>query len=120
MSTGYSAGMRQDRIIILNRKKAQTSDFGLDGNGIEWEETEPVWADISWTKGMSAQNAGALDVYGIIAVRMNYDAGKSRFITMRSRVKDREGITYQILSETYHADKQGGTIEFRAQAIVDE
>jgi len=112
--------MRKDRIIILNRKKAQTSDFGLDGNGIEWEESEPVWADISWTKSMRAQNAGAFDVYGIIAVRMNYDAGKSRCITMRSRVRDREGTIYQILSDTYHPDKQGNTIEFRAQAVVNE
>ena len=95
MSTGYSAGMRKDRIMILNRKKAQTSDFGIDGNGIEWEECGCVWCDISWTKGMRAQNAGAIDVYGIIAVRMNYDAGKCNCISMRSRVRDNEGITYK-------------------------
>ena len=120
MSTGYSAGMRKDRIMILNRKKAQTSDFGIDGNGIEWEECGCVWCDISWTKGMRAQNAGAIDVYGIIAVRMNYDAGKCNCISMRSRVRDNEGITYQILPETYHPDKQGNTIEFRAQAVINE
>jgi hypothetical protein len=120
MSTGYSAGMRKDRIMILNRKKAQTSDFGIDGNGIGWEESECLWVDVSWTKGMRAQNAGAIDVYGIIAVRMNYDAGMCRGISMRSRVRDREGITYQILPETYHPDIQGNTIEFRAQAIINE
>ena len=42
MSTGYSAGMRQDRIRILNRTKAETSAFGIDGNGIEWEETDQL------------------------------------------------------------------------------
>ncbi len=120
MSTGYSAGMRKDRIVILNRKKAQTSDFGIDGNGIEWEESDFLWADVSWTKGMRAQNAGAIDVYGIIAVRMNYDAGMCRGISMRSRVKDSEGITYQILPETYHPDRQENTIEFRAQAVINE
>ena len=112
--------MRKDRIMILNRKKAQTSDFGIDGNGIEWEESECMWAGISWTKGMRAQNAGAIDVYGIIAVRMNYDAGMCRGISMRSRVKDSEGITYQILPETYHPDRQENTIEFRAQVVIDE
>jgi head-tail adaptor len=120
MSTGYSAGMRKDRIKILNRKKAQTSDFGIDGNGIEWEESECLWVDVSWTKGMRAQNAGAIHVYGIIAVRMNYDAGMCRGISMRSRVRDSEGITYQILPETYHPDRQENTIEFRAQAIINE
>ena len=120
MSTGYSAGMRKDRIKILNRKKAQTSDFGIDGNGIEWEESECMWAGISWTKGMSAQNAGAVDVYGIIAVRMNYDAGMCRGITMRSRIMNSEGIIYQILPETFHPDSQGNTIEFRAQVVIDE
>lgn len=120
MSTGYSAGMRQDRIIILNRTKAETSAFGIDGNGIEWEESDCLWADVSWTKGMRAQNAGAIDVYGIIAVRMNYDAGKCRCITMRSRIKDSEGITYQIIPETFHANRRENTIEFRAQAIIND
>ena len=112
--------MRKDRIMILNRKKAQTSDFGIDGNGIEWEECGCVWCDISSTKGMRAQNAGAIDVYGIIAVRMNYDAGMCRGISMRSRVKDSEGITYQILPETYHPDREENTIEFRAQAVIND
>ena len=112
--------MRKDRIMILNRKKAQTSDFGIDGNGIEWEETDCLWADVSGTKGMRAQNAGAIDVYGIIAVRMNYDAGKCHCISMRSRVRDSEGITYQILPDTYHPDRQENTIEFRAQVVIDE
>ena len=106
--------------MILNRTKAQTSDFGIDGNGIEWEESDCLWVDVSWTKGMRAQNAGAIDVYGIIAVRMNYDAGMCRGISMRSRVKDSEGITYQILPETYHPDRQENTIEFRAQVVIDE
>lgn len=120
MSTGYSAGMRRDRIRILNRTKAETSLYGIDGNGIEWEESDPLWVDVSWTKGMRAQNAGAIDVYGIIGVRMNYNSGKSRCISMRSRIMDSEGITYQILPETFHADQHANTIEFRAQAIIND
>ena len=120
MSTGYSSGMLKDRIMILNRTKAKTSDFGIDGNGIEWEESGCVWCNISWTKGMGAQNAGALDVYSVIVIRMRYDAGKCNGITNRSRVRDEEGITYQILPDTYHPDRQGNTIEFRAQAIIND
>ena len=111
--------MRDHRITILNRKKAKTSDFGLDGNGIEWENAGCVWAGLSWTKGMRAQNAGTLDVYTVVDIRMDYDAGKCCGITNRSRVKDDEGIIYQILPETYHPDRQGNTIEFRAQAIIE-
>jgi len=115
MSTGYSSGMRKDRITILNRKKAKTSDFGLDGNGIEWEDVGCVWAAVDWAKGMRTLNAGAIDAYGVVLVRMNWNC----CITMRSRIRH-DGQVYQILPETFHADKRGDTIQFTAQAVVNE
>ena len=115
MSTGYSAGMRKDRIMILNRKKAETSDFGIDGNGIEWEESGCVWANVSWAKGMRTLNAGAIDAYGVSLVRMNWCC----CINMRSRIRH-DGQVYQILPETFHPDKQANTIQFNAQAIINE
>jgi len=120
MSTGYSAGMRDTCITILNRTKAESSEYGIDGEGIEWEETGCVWANVSWAKGMRAQNAGSLDAYTAVNIRMNYDEGKCNGINMRSRIRDDEGITYQILPDTYHPDRKGNTIEFRAQAVINE
>jgi len=115
MTTGYSSGMRKHRIKILNRKKAETSDFGLDGNGIEWEEVGCVWAAVDWAKGMRTLNAGAIDAYGVVLVRMNWNC----CITMRSRIVH-DGVTYQVLPETFHPDRQANTIQFTAQAIINE
>ena len=111
----YSAGMLKDRIMIQNRRKAETSDFGIDGNGIEWEDCCCVWAAVDWARGMRTMNAGAVDAYGVVLVRMRWHC----CINMRSRIVH-EGVTYQILPETFHADKQENTIQFNAQAIIND
>lgn len=115
MTTGYSSGMRDKRITILNRKEAEVGDYGIDSTGIDYEETSEVWASVSWVKGMRAMNEGAIDVYGIVMVRMNY----TDKITARSRIRYNDDV-YQILPETFHADKQRNTIQFNAQAIIGE
>ncbi len=111
----YSASFRKDRITVLNRKTAVTGNFGLDSAGVEWEETTCLWASVTWAKGNRALNAGAIDVYGVVTVRMLY----SDEISMRSRIVH-EDTTYQILPETFHADKRANEIQFQAQAIINE
>lgn len=113
---GYSSGMLKDRIMILNRKKAVMDDYGLDAEGAEWEETTCVWASLTWTKGIQSLREGAIDAYGVVEIRMRW----TPLITMRSRVRDCEGITYQILPETFHPDKHENTIQFIAQAIIND
>ena len=113
--TGYSSGMLRHCITILNRKKAETSGFGLDGSGIEWEESGSAWAAVDWARGMRTLNAGAIDAYGVVLVRMRWNC----CINMRSRIVH-EGTTYQVLPETFHADRQADTIQFNAQAIIND
>jgi hypothetical protein len=60
-------------------------------------------------------NAGALDVYGVVMVRMRYNT----VVNERSRILY-EGKTYQIIGETFHADRQANTIQFHAQQIVKD
>lgn len=115
MSTGYSAGLRKDRITIINRTQAETSKFGIDGNGIEWEDACCVWANVTWAKGVRTLNVGAIDAYGVVLVRMNWNG----CVTNHSRIRY-NGQVYQILPETFHPDKQGGTIQFNAQLVVNE
>ena len=115
MSTGYSSGMRNKRITILNRTEAKTGKFGLDGDGIEWQDMGMVWAAVDWAKGMRTLNAGAIDAYGMVLVRMNWNAT----ISMRSRICY-DGQVYQVLPDTYHADKQANTIQFNAQLVINE
>lgn len=113
--TGYSSGMRDKRVVILNRKAASAGKYGIDSSGVEWEDTATVWAAVTWTKGMRAMNAGAVDVYGVVMVRMNWNDK----ITIRSRIRYDDNI-YQILPETFHEDKRANTIQFNAQILINE
>ncbi len=111
---GYSSGMRDKRIDIYMRKPAGIGRFGKDSSGLSWEKTCTVWASVSWAKGMRALSEGAVDAYAVAMVRMNY----TNLIDMRSRIVY-DGDTYQILPETFHSDRQAGTIQFTAQVIID-
>lgn len=111
----YSTGLLKDRVNILNRKEAQQGKFGLDSTGIEFEPAGTVWAEVTWAKGKQAMNVGALDVYGVIMVRMRWNS----IVNDRSRVMY-DGKTYQILGDTFHAQRQDNTIQFHAQLIVKE
>jgi SPP1 family predicted phage head-tail adaptor len=111
----YSTGLLKDRVNILNRKEAQQGKFGLDSAGIEFEPAGTVWAEVTWAKGKQAMNVGALDVYGVIMVRMRWNS----IVNDRSRIMY-EGKTYQILGDTFHAQRQDNTIQFHAQLIVKE
>lgn len=111
----YSSGLLNKRVTILNRAEATTSDWGKDAQGVEWERCCHVWASIDYTKGKRAMNAGALDVYAVVLVRMRWNG----MVTMRSRI-EHHGQMYQIIGETFHADKQANTIQFNAQIIINE
>lgn len=115
MSTGYAAGMRNYLITIVNRTEAQAGRFGLDSAGITWEDGPTIHASITWAKGVRTLNAGAIDAYGVIMLRIDYND----IINMRSRIKW-DGQTYQILPETFHADKIANTIQFNAQVIIND
>ena len=111
----YSTGILKDRVTILNRTEAQQGRFGLDSAGVEFETAGTVWAEVTWAKGKQAMNVGALDVYGVIMVRMRWNS----IVNDRSRVMY-DGKTYQILGDTFHAQRQDNTIQFHAQLIVKE
>lgn len=111
----YTSGILKHRVTILNRDEAQSSKWGKDGAGVQWQEAGTVWADVSWVKGLRTMREGALDVYGVVLVRMRWNS----VITMRSRIRH-DGQTYQILGETFHADKQENTIQFNAQIIIND
>ncbi len=111
----YSTGILRNRVTILNRTEAQQGKFGLDSSGVEFETAGTVWAEVTWVRGKQAMNVGALDVYGVIMVRMRYNT----IVNDRSRIMF-EGKTYQILGDTFHAQRQDNTIQFHAQLVVKE
>lgn len=112
---GYSSGMLKDHITVLNRTKAVMGEFGLDSSGTEWEETGCYHASVTWNKGMRTLQEGAIDAYGVKMVRMRW----TPCINMRSRIRF-DGITYEILPETFNPDRQENTIQFLAQAIIND
>ena len=111
----YSTGILRNRVTILNRTEATQGRFGLDSSGVEFETAGTVWAEVTWAKGKQAMNAGALDVYGVIMVRMRYNT----IVNDRSRVMY-GGKTYQILGDTFHPQRQDNTFQFHAQLVVKE
>ena len=111
----YSTGLLKHRVTILNRTEAQQGSFGLDCAGIEFESAGTVWASVDWTRGKGAMNAGALDVYGVVIIRMRWNT----IVNERSRILY-DGKTYQIIGETFHADRQDNTIQFQAQQIIND
>ena len=111
----YSTGLLKHRVTILNRTTAQQGRFGLDSAGVEVESAGTVWASVDWTRGKGAMNAGALDVYGVVIIRMRWNT----IVNERSRILY-EGKTYQIIGETFHADRQDNAIQFQAQQIIND
>ena len=111
----YSPDLLKYRVIVLNRKQATSSKWGKDGEGVEWEASQPIRADVTWAKGVRAMNQGALDAYGVIEVRMYWN----NVVNMRSRIIY-DGQTYNILPETFHADHMENTIQFHAQVILND
>lgn len=111
----YSPDLLKYRVTVLNRKQATSSKWGKDGEGVEWEASQPIRADVTWAKGVRALNQGALDAYGVIEVRMYWN----NVVNMRSRIIY-DGQTYNILPETFHADHMENTIQFHAQVILND
>lgn len=107
--------MLKHRVTIQNRREAQQGKFGLDSMGIGFETVGTVWAAVDFAKGKGAMNVGALDVYGVVMVRMRWN----NIINERSRILY-EGKTYQIIGDTFHADRQENTIQFHAQQIIND
>jgi SPP1 family predicted phage head-tail adaptor len=112
----YQAGFRETQIVILNRTEQTIGKYGIDSAGVEWQQTGgPLWASVTWAKGNRALNAGALDAYEVENVRMNWTDA----VNMRSRIQ-KDGKTYQILPETFHASYRKNEIEFKMQLIINE
>lgn len=111
----YSTDILKHLVIIQNRRKAAISKWGKDGEGVEWVSSEPIPASVDFARGKRAMNAGSLDVYGVVEVRMRWND----FTNMRSRMVY-NGQVYNILGETFHEDYQDNIIQFHAQVIIND
>lgn len=111
----YDAGFRYEIIIPLNRKAATVGKYGVDSSGVEWEEGQPLHANVDYQRGKSAMSAGALDAYAVKIVRMDW----TDKLNERSRVKY-GGKIYQILPETFNGHFRDNTLQFLMQLVVND
>lgn len=107
---GYTAGMLDKRVTILNRKEQTVGRYGIDSGGVGWKEEGTVWANVNWVKGLSAMREGSADVYGMLMVRMRWN----RYTTRDSRLKI-DGKVYEVLGETFHSDLRRNTIQMNVR-----
>lgn len=105
---GYSTGLLNHRIMILNKVLPAQGEFG---ETTQYVVQSCVWANVTWSKGVKALREGALDAYDTIMVRMRYNTIVSR----DSRLLI-DGVTYQI--QSLHADRQENTIQITATEVV--
>ena len=113
----YSTGMLKKRITIQNRTAAKMGKYGLESGGTEWETVKEVWAAVDNRKGLSGMREGSLDVYVVRMFRCQYDDVRD-IINVRSRIVY-QNLTYQILGDTLAIDEQENTVQFIAQAIIN-
>lgn len=111
----YDSGFRHEFIIPLNRKAATVGKYGVDSGGVQWEEGNPLHANVDYNRGKRAMNAGALDAYAVKIVRMNF----TDKINERSRIKY-QGKIYQIMPETFNANFRDNTLQFLMQQVNDK
>jgi head-tail adaptor len=111
----YQAGFRHEIIIPLNRKAATVGKYGVDSGGIQWEEGTPLHANVDYQRGKSAMSAGSLDVYAVKIVRMRWTG----LFNERSRIRWRDNV-YQIIPETFNANRREDTLQFLMQLIVND
>lgn len=105
---GYSAGLLNSRVTILNKVDPSQQGFG---ETTRYEAAACVWANVTWKKGQRALNEGAMDSQDTVMIRMRYNTVVSR----DSRL-EHDGTTYQI--QSLHADRQDNTIQITATEIV--
>jgi SPP1 family predicted phage head-tail adaptor len=97
-------------VVILNKQAA--AEFGATTS---YEPAATVWADVTWQKGMKRLAEASLDAMDTVMIRMRYNT----IVNERSRIIY-DGKTYQIIGETFHADRQENTIQFHAQQIIND
>ena len=111
----FSSGFLHEIIKPLNRKEAKVGKFGVDSAGIEWTEGPCLHANVDYQRGKSSMNAGTLDAYAVKIVRMRW----TNVFNERSRVKYQDK-TYQIIPETWNANRYENTLQFLMQLVVND
>ena len=112
MSTGFTSGMRNHRVTILN--KVQTSERQF-GEKTGYRRDGSLWSSYEFSKGTRELREGALDAYDSVIFRMNFSANVT--ITRESLIEC-EGKVYQV--QSLNSDKRENKIIIRATEMTTQ
>ena len=103
MSTGFTSGMRNHRITILNKVQPTEKAFGQKTG---YKRDGSLNSSYEFNKGTRALREGALDAYDSVMFRLNFSGDVAKKITRESLI-EMNGKIYQIqsLNEDYHDNK---------------
>jgi hypothetical protein len=103
MSTGFTSGMRNHRITILNKVQPSERQFG-EKTG--YKRDGSLNSSYEFNKGTRALREGALDAYDSVMFRLNFSGDVAKKITRESLI-EMHGKIYQIqsLNADYHENK---------------
>ena len=112
MSTGFTSGMRNHRVTILNKVQPSERQFG-EKTG--YRRDGSLWSSYEFSKGTRALREGALDAYDSVIFRMNFSANAT--ITRESLIEC-NGKVYQV--QSLNSDKRENKIIIRATEMTTQ
>ena len=112
MSTGFTSGMRNHRVTILNKVQPSERQFG-EKTGYRCDGS--LWSSYEFSKGTRALREGALDAYDSVIFRMNFSANVT--ITRESLIEC-DGKVYQV--QSLNSDKRENKIIIRATEMTTQ
>ena len=114
MSTGFTAGMRNHRITILNKVTPSEKAFG-EKTG--YKRDGSLNSSYEFNKGTKALREGSLDAYDTVIFRLNFSGNAAKTITRESLI-EMNGKIYQI--QSLNADHQENKIIIRATEMTTQ
>lgn len=112
MSTGFTPGMRNYRVTILNKVQPSERQFG-EKTG--YRRDGSLWSSYEFSKGTRALREGALDAYDSVIFRMNFSANVT--ITRESLIEC-DGKVYQV--QSLNSDRRENKIIIRATEMTTQ
>ena len=112
MSTGFTSGMRNHRVTILNKVQPSERQFG-EKTG--YRRDGSLWSSYEFSKGTRALRDGALDAYDSVIFRMNFSANVT--ITRESLIEC-DGKVYQV--QSLNSDRRENKIIVRATEMTTQ
>ena len=112
MSTGFTSGMRNHRVTILNKVQPSERQFG-EKTG--YRRDGSLWSSYEFSKGTRALREGALDAYDSVIFRMNFSANVT--VTRESLIEC-DGKVYQV--QSLNSDRRENKIIIRATEMTTQ